>query len=118
MWPNPQETTDFVTYTKEILNGKLYFFVQCIYNRASQKLYAFARIAPYINIPKRKKIIKSFVTSQFGYYNGIRTHNYLVRKRTRKHLAKNYIHDLYMKELNISRIANNDNFVSMHVRKL
>ena len=25
MWPNPQETADLVTFTKEILNGKLYF---------------------------------------------------------------------------------------------
>ena len=29
MWPNPQETADLVTFTKEILIGKLYFFVQC-----------------------------------------------------------------------------------------
>ena len=25
MWPNAQETADFVTFTEEILNGKLYF---------------------------------------------------------------------------------------------
>ena len=25
MWPNPQETADLVTYTEEILNGKLEF---------------------------------------------------------------------------------------------
>ena len=25
MWPNPQFPTDFVTFTKEILNGKLHF---------------------------------------------------------------------------------------------
>ena len=25
MWPNPQETADLVTYTEEILNGKLHF---------------------------------------------------------------------------------------------
>ena len=25
MWLNPQETTDFVTFTEEILNGKLHF---------------------------------------------------------------------------------------------
>ena len=24
MWPNPQETTDLVTFTEEILNGKLF----------------------------------------------------------------------------------------------
>ena len=25
MWPNPQETADFVTFTEKILNGKLHF---------------------------------------------------------------------------------------------
>ena len=25
MWPNPQETADLVTFTGEILNGKLHF---------------------------------------------------------------------------------------------
>ena len=25
MWPNPQETADCVTFTEEILNGKLHF---------------------------------------------------------------------------------------------
>ena len=30
MWPNPQETVDLVTFTEEILNGKLY----CFYNDA------------------------------------------------------------------------------------
>ena len=25
MWPNPQETPDSVTFTEEILNGKLHF---------------------------------------------------------------------------------------------
>ena len=31
MWPNPQETTDLVTFTEEIFNGKfLFFFGQCI----------------------------------------------------------------------------------------
>ena len=28
MSPNPQETADLVTFTEEILNGKLYFFAQ------------------------------------------------------------------------------------------
>ena len=29
MWPNPQFSEDLVTFTEEILNEKLYFFVQC-----------------------------------------------------------------------------------------
>ena len=31
MWPNPQETADFVTFTEEILNGKLHFLCSAIY---------------------------------------------------------------------------------------
>ena len=30
MWPNPQFPADLVTFTEEILNGKLHFFVQCL----------------------------------------------------------------------------------------
>ena len=29
MWPNPHFPADLVTFTEEILNGKLRFFVQC-----------------------------------------------------------------------------------------
>ena len=32
MWPNPPETADSVTFTEEIVNGKLYFFVQYLKN--------------------------------------------------------------------------------------
>ena len=35
--------------------------------KASQKLNALARVAPYMNMRKRRIIMKSFVTSQFGY---------------------------------------------------
>ena len=31
MWPIPQFTADLVTITEEILNGKLHFFVQCVF---------------------------------------------------------------------------------------
>ena len=33
MWPNQQFPADLVTFTGEILNGKLHFFVQCIFLR-------------------------------------------------------------------------------------
>ena len=29
MRPNPLETADLATFTKEILNGKFHFFMQC-----------------------------------------------------------------------------------------
>ena len=30
MWPNPQKTADFVTFTEEILNEKLHFLCSMI----------------------------------------------------------------------------------------
>ena len=30
MWPNPQETADLVTFTEEILNGKLHFLCSAV----------------------------------------------------------------------------------------
>ena len=41
--------------------------IRNICKKASQKLNALAKIAPYMNIKKRKTIMKSFVTSQFSY---------------------------------------------------
>ena len=31
MWPNPQETMDLVTFTEEILNGKLHFLCSDVF---------------------------------------------------------------------------------------
>ena len=38
-----------------------------ICKRASQKLNALARVVPYMSMQKRRIIMKSFVTSRFGY---------------------------------------------------
>ena len=35
--------------------------------KASRKLNAFARIAPFMNVSKKRIIMKSFIESQFGY---------------------------------------------------
>ena len=45
MVPHPQATADLVTIIKEILNGKLYFFVQR--DTHTQKPYVLLRISPY-----------------------------------------------------------------------
>ena len=39
--------------------------IRNVCKKASQKLNALARIAPYMNIQRRRTIMKSFVTSQF-----------------------------------------------------
>ena len=38
MSPNPQETEDLVTFTEEILNGKLYFLCSVTENQTKQGL--------------------------------------------------------------------------------
>ena len=50
MWPNPQETAHWITFTEEILNEKLFFFVQW------QLLLMFC-------ILKKKKIYPSYVSN-------------------------------------------------------
>ena len=51
------------------IDSKLTFknHINNICKKASQKVNVLARIAPYMNIQKRRTIIKSFVTSQFSY---------------------------------------------------
>ena len=41
--------------------------VNFMYKKASQKLYALARIAPFMDLKQRRNIMKAFVESQFGY---------------------------------------------------
>ena len=45
MWPNPQETTELVTFTKEIYNEKLYFFCSGSYNFQHNKLAVTTKLA-------------------------------------------------------------------------
>ena len=41
--------------------------INSIFKKVSQKLNALARIAPYMNIQKRRTIMNSFLTPQFSY---------------------------------------------------
>ena len=51
------------------INNKLNFnnHLQKILKKASQKVHVFARITPYMTIPKRKLLTNSFFISQFNY---------------------------------------------------
>ena len=41
--------------------------VNSLCKKAYQKLNAIARFAPYMNVEKRRVIMKAFIKSQFGY---------------------------------------------------
>ena len=68
MWPNPQVPEDFVTFAKEIVNGKLHFFVQCLKWWRRRKCWGGLR--------KRKQ--KFFVVSGKGFARGFIKENIAV----------------------------------------
>ena len=49
MWPNPQESADLVTYTGEILNGKLHFLCSAFTKKASKKNFIFCSVTLHKN---------------------------------------------------------------------
>ena len=78
-----------------------------ICKKAGQKLNALARVAPYINMQKRRIITKSFVTSQFGYCPLIRMfHSGRLRITYQDHIST------------FQELVNKDNSVSVHHRNL
>ena len=52
-----------------IIDNKLNFekHINNLCDKASQKLNALARVSSYMDLPKRKLIMKAFINSQFGY---------------------------------------------------
>ena len=90
-----------------------------ICKKASQNLNALARITPYMNIQKRRTIMKSFVTSQFSYCPLI----WMFHSR----LFNNKINSLHERALRITyqentstfqELLKKDNSVSIHHRNL
>ena len=83
--------------------------------KASAKLNALARISGYMNLPKRRIIIKSFITSQFGYCPLIRMFH--SRKLNNK---INSIHERTLRityndrKLSFEALLRKDNTVSNH----
>ena len=53
MWPNPQETSDLVTFTEEILNWKLHFLCSVVEDQIS--LTVAINIGPLLNTTLREK---------------------------------------------------------------
>ena len=92
--------------------------INSICKKASQKLNGLARIAPYMNIQKRRTIIKSFATSQFSYCSLIwmfhsRPLNNKINSRHERALRITY-HDVST----FQELLNKDNSISIHHRNL
>ena len=104
-----------------LIDSRLTFksHVNNICKKASQKLNALARISSYMDIQKRRTLMKSFITSQFGYCP-------LIWMFHSRHL-NNKINRLHERALRITyndqsstykELLSKDNSVSIHHRNL
>ena len=48
MWPDPQETSDLVTFTEEILNGKLHFLCSEDSPNTPAKIFTSVSLLPLV----------------------------------------------------------------------
>ena len=53
-----------VTFDNDL---KFQSHINSLYSKASQKLYALSRMSSYMSLGQRRLIMKSFISSQFGY---------------------------------------------------
>ena len=87
--------------------------------KVSAKLNALARIAGYVDFPKRRLIMKAFVTSQFGYCPLI----WMFHSRALNNKI-NFIHERTLRityndrTSTFEELLNKDNSVSIHQRNL
>ena len=63
MWTHPQEAADLITFTEEILNGKLHFLFQCQIDRGH-----FLRLSSWTKMIAEAQLFFT-VASQSPYYS-------------------------------------------------
>ena len=104
-----------------VIDSNLIFedHVSKICKKASQKLNALARVSSYMDIHKKKLLMKSFITSQFGYCPLI----WMFHSRTLNNKI-NAIHERALRitfkdsTSNFEELLSKDNSVSIHHRNL
>ena len=99
------------------LSFENHFSSRC--KKASQKLHALARIVNYMDLSKRKCLMKAFVTSQFNYYPLIwifhsRELNNCINRIHERALRLSYQDN----KLSFAELLKKDNSVTIHQRNL
>ena len=92
--------------------------VTSLCKNASHKLHAFARISHYMDLNKRRNLMKAFITSQFSYFPLI----WMFQSRNLNNKI-NQIHQrvfrlVYQNNLNFSELLDLDNSVTVHQKNL
>ena len=92
--------------------------VTSLRKKASQKLHALARISHYMDLNKRRNLMKAFITSQFSYCPLI----WMFHSRSLNNKI-NRIHEralrlVYQNNLSFSELLDIDNSVTVHQKNL
>ena len=67
MWPNPQFPADLVTFTEEIVNGKLHFLCSAGFSPAQQTCFAgeFSKLGPS---KCKNEVSSTLISNSLSYY--------------------------------------------------
>ena len=103
------------------VHNKLTFdcYVSDMFKKANRKINVLARIAPFININKRRILMNSFFKSQFNYCSLI----WMCRSRTNNRKI-NRLHERRLriiyndKQSSFIKLLEKDNSVSIHQKTL
>ena len=86
--------------------------------KASRKIFALARVSPFVGVSKRKLLMNAFFTAQFSYCPPI----WMCHSRSNKKI--NMLHKRYLriicneKQSSFTELLNADNSVSIHIRNI
>ena len=103
-----------------MIDNKLMFdyHVSDMCKKANRKINALARIAPFININKRRILMNSFFRSQFNYCPLIWMCHSRTNNRKINRLHERCLRIIYGKQSSFIKLLEKDNFVSIHQRNL
>ena len=86
--------------------------------KASQKLHALARISHYMDLNKRRSLMKAFITSQFSYCPLIwMFHNRNLNNKINR-IHERALRLVYQNDFSFSELLDLDNSVTVHQKKL
>ena len=92
--------------------------VTSLCKKASQKLYALARISHYMDLNKRRNLMKSFITSQFSYCPLIRMFHSRSLNNKINRIHERTLRLVYQNNFSFSELLDLDNSVTVHQKNL
>ena len=93
--------------------------IESLCSKASQKLYALSRMSSYMNLEKRKVVMKSFINSQFGYCPLIWMNHSRALNNKINRIHERSLRIVYRdKKSTFEELLEKENSVNIHTRNL